>query len=148
MTRDPGNGGVHVRTALLLAVGVFLVGCRDDVMPTSKAPGAAPQQLEALHAGNLKFASRVAAHVQEVKKLPASIDALRAWGTGAKAWDAEDERILVDPWGGVLVYWPDPTDKYFTLRSPGPDRTPKTDDDLIFHSGDKTTRTFKDRNTR
>jgi hypothetical protein len=129
-----------------LGLAVFLTGCRDKVMPGSGAPDASPEQLAALHAGNQRLAAKIQQHVAETKKVPETLDALKAWATAAKSWEPDDERSLLDPWGNPLVIGVIPIGITYTLRSAGPDKKEKTTDDLYYDSRDKGTKTFKERN--
>jgi hypothetical protein len=136
-----------MRATLCLALALVLVGCRDKIMPGSRAPEASPEQLATLQAGNSRLAAKLVQHGAETKKLPENLEALRAWAGASKTWDAEDDRALNDPWGHPVVYSVVPTiGLTFTLRSLGPDGKDKTPDDLTYDSRDGKTLTFEARN--
>jgi hypothetical protein len=136
-----------VRTSWLLVLSALLFGCsRESPMPTLSESGPSQQQVDALHAANTRLAAKITQMFTETKKLPETMDALRAWATGANSWTAEDEKLLGDPWGRPVFLGINAVFNTFTIRSSGPDRTDKTPDDLIYDSRDKSTKTFKDRN--
>jgi hypothetical protein len=138
-----------MRALLLVGATLFLLGCRDSQAPSRRnaAAEASPEQVQALHAGNLRLAALASQFMTETKRMPANVDEVRTWA-GAR-WTAEDEAAVKDPWGNkiFLNIQLSSSGQAITLRSMGADGK-TSDDDLKYDSRDKATLTEAQRSSK